>query len=370
MITLFLAKIFIENQNEKKLYSAFEKIRQEITSNIANVMLGPLKNFSPSEASSALEIIKQDSKIVKIYIHDNITDTCFISIYIPARIKGSLYKNHQIIYDNQKEKLGYIEISFSDAYVKEQLEELNKVILIILTFAFIIIFTIISILLYFKVFKPLKTLLKQAKNFQNNELKNGYEWESNDELSVVGKSFELARVSILSLVQQLSQKNKELEELYVTDKLTGLYNRHKLDITLEHEESRYARYNQSFGVILIDIDDFKYVNDSYGHLVGDKVIIDIAHILKNNIRKTDIVGRWGGEEFLIIVSQANKEDLLELSHKLKDFIANYDFKLAKQVTASFGLSLYRENLVTLLKNADDALYQAKNEGKNAVCFTV
>ena len=368
MITLFLAKIYIENQNEKKLYSTFEKTRQEITTNIANVMIKPLENFSPSEASSALEVVKQDSKIVKVYIHDSVLDSCFIHIYIPARIKSSLYQNHQIIYNDKKEQLGFIEISFNDAHIKEQLEELNKVILVVLTFAFIIIFTVILILLYFKVFMPLKTLLKQAKNFQNNELQNGYEWKSNDELSNVGKSFELARISILSLLKQLSDKNEELEELYVIDKLTGVYNRHKLDITLEHEENIHDRYNQSFGIILIDIDDFKYVNDTYGHLVGDRVLVEIASILKSNIRKTDILGRWGGEEFLVIVPQSNKEDLFELSCKLKDCIADHDFKLSKKVTASIGLSLYEKDLVTLIKNADDALYQIKRTGKNNILF--
>lgn len=358
----------IEKQNEKRLYSAFEKERIEITTNIANAMIKPLKNFSPSEASSALEIVKQNTKIVKIYIHDDILDSSFIEIYIPARAKGSLLQNKQIIYDNNKEKLGYAEITFNDIQIQEQLEELNKAIVQILVFAFILIATIMSILLSYKVFLPLKKLLKQAKNFQNNELKHAYEWSNDDELGTVGKSFELARVSVLSLVQQLSQKNEELESLYVTDKLTGLYNRHKLDKELVREEGMFARYNHTFGAIIIDIDDFKVVNDTYGHLVGDQVLIDIANILKENVRKSDIVGRWGGEEFLIIVPRTNKEELLEISSKLKDYISNYDYKLSKQLTASFGLALYTDNTATLIKNADDALYQAKSEGKNKICF--
>ena len=173
---------------------------------------------------------------------------------------------------------------------------------------------------------------------------------------------------MLKLIKELSFKNNELEKLYVTDKLTGIYNRHKLDITLEYEESIYDRYNQSFGIILIDIDDFKYVNDTYGHLAGDKVLIEIASILKRNIRKTDTLGRWGGDEFLIIVPQSNKEDLFELTKKLKDYIKNHDFKLSKQITASFGLSLYEKNLNTLFKNTDDALYQVKRNGKNNILF--
>jgi len=192
--------------------------------------------------------------------------------------------------------------------------------------------------------------------------------KNSDELSIVGKSFEEARSSISSLILQLSDKNKELNTLYITDKLTGIYNRHKLDITLAHEENMAKRYNHNFGVILLDIDNFKSVNDIYGHLQGDKVLINLAMILKENIRRTDTLGRWGGEEFLIIVSKTNKQDLLELSKKLKDLIANYDFGLDRQVTASFGLALYKEDLVTLLKKADNALYKIKNNGKNNICL--
>ena len=192
--------------------------------------------------------------------------------------------------------------------------------------------------------------------------------KNSDELSIVGKSFEEARSSISSLILQLSDKNKELNTLYITDKLTGIYNRHKLDITLAHEENMAKRYNHNFGVILLDIDNFKSVNDTYGHLQGDKVLVNVAMILKENIRRTDTLGRWGGEEFLIIVSKTNKQDLLELSKKLKDLIANYDFGLDRQVTASFGLALYKEDLVTLLKKADNALYKIKNNGKNNICL--
>lgn len=368
LVTLFMAKLYTETQTEKKLYSTFEKTRQELTTNIANIMINPLQNFSPSEASSALEIAKQDSKIVKIYIHDTILDLSFIDIYIPARKIGSLYKNSQIIYNSQKKEIGFLEITFNDVYIQEQLDELNKMIKMIIVLVVVVLFIIVSTLLHYKIFLPLKTLMKQAENFKSNELQNAYEWKGKDELSDVGRSFELARVSILSLINQLSHKNEELEKLYVTDKLTGLYNRHKLDKELVREEHICTRYNHSFGIILIDIDDFKFVNDTYGHLVGDKVLIDIANILKENVRKSDIVGRWGGEEFLIIVPQANKKDLLEVSNKLKDFISNYDHKLSKKITASFGISIYKDNITTLIKNADDALYHVKSNGKNEICI--
>lgn len=368
VIPFFIAQRYIKNENEKKLYSTFEETREELTSNIANVMVHPLKTFTPSEASSALEIIKQDSRIVKIKIYDEISQTTFISIYIPEREKGSVYKNHQTIYCAQNENIGWVEITFSDAHIQEQLVGLNQAIEKILTSVFIILLVVMYSLLHFKIFSPLDRLFHQARDFQKNNLTNRYVWKGKDELSIVGQSFEEARLSILNLVQELSAKNKELKKLYVTDKLTNLYNRHKLDMALDHEEYRAKRHNQNFGIIIIDLDDFKRVNDVYGHLVGDKVLIATAAILRNNIRKSDILGRWGGEEFLVIVPQTSREDLLELSKKLKEFICNYDFKLSYNITASFGVSLYEQSLITLLKNADDALYESKKQGKNKITF--
>jgi len=364
---LFFAKIYIEKQNSDTNYQTFQKERKTLTKNIAFAMIDPITTFSPSEGSKRLKIIKKDKKIVKIVIYDKILEMDFITIYVPERAKGNLFKNHQIIYNEGKE-IGWIEMTFSDANVQKELLSVNSIILKILLITFSILILTMYVLLHFKVLRPIKTLTKQAEDFQNNKLDNKFSWLGNDEFNTLGKSFESARVSILKLLKKLSDKNEELEKLYVTDKLTGLDNRHKLDITLDYEESRYTRYNQSFGIILIDIDDFKYVNDTYGHLVGDRVLIEIASILKNNIRKIDILGRWGGEEFLIIVPQSNKKDLLELSKKLKDYIANNDFKLSKHITASFGLSLYEKNLHTLLKNADDALYQVKRNGKNNILF--
>lgn len=330
-------------------------------------MVDPIKKLSPSEGSKALKILKKDKKIVKITIHDEILDMPFINIYVPKRVKGNLFKNRETIYDKSN-PIGWAEITFNDVDVQKNLENINSIILKILLFTFTILVLTMYVLMHFKILRPIKTLTKQAKDFQKNRLDNRYLWLGYDELNTLGKSFESARVSILKLLKKLSDKNEELEKLYVKDKLTGLYNRYKLDITLEDEERRCARYNQVFGIIIIDIDDFKYVNDTYGHLTGDKVLIEIASLLKSNIRKTDTIGRWGGEEFLIIVPQSNKKDLLELSSKLKDCISNHDFKLNKSITASFGLSIYQNDLNTLIKNADDALYKIKRDGKNSILF--
>ncbi|MCG8619153.1 MAG: transporter substrate-binding domain-containing protein [Desulfobacterales bacterium] len=169
---------------------------------------------------------------------------------------------------------------------------------------------------------------------------------------------------------QLEEKNIALEELSVTDKLTGIYNRMKLDSAVTEEIGRYERYKHPFGIILLDIDHFKSVNDTYGHQVGDKVLQEIARLLTTYTRKSDLVGRWGGEEFLIICPEIDNEKLTSLSEKLRRIIATHSFPIVSSQTASFGVASYKESesANTLIHRADQALYHAKNSGRNKVCL--
>ncbi len=172
----------------------------------------------------------------------------------------------------------------------------------------------------------------------------------------------------------LEKYNKQLEKLATTDKLTQLYNRQKIDQTLEYQVAYNKRYGHTFSIIIIDIDFFKQVNDHYGHLVGDSVLIEIADILKHSIRTSDIVGRWGGEEFLIICPHSSAHEAGILAEKIRFLIANYHFtSIEKTLTASFGVAQYHNkemSIQTLVRLADNALYQAKDKGRNqVVCHT-
>ena len=167
----------------------------------------------------------------------------------------------------------------------------------------------------------------------------------------------------------LKQYNKELLKLSITDKLTGLYNRLKTDEKLEEEYKKVVRYNgYTCSILLLDIDFFKLINDNFGHLTGDKVLQEIANILKDNIRDIDVIGRWGGEEFLIILPLTNKEDTLVVASKLKNTIASHKFSHGKQVTISIGgVELQKDLSVNeVLIKTDEALYQSKHEGRNRI----
>ncbi|MBF6057781.1 diguanylate cyclase [Thiomicrorhabdus heinhorstiae] len=164
----------------------------------------------------------------------------------------------------------------------------------------------------------------------------------------------------------------QLKALSETDKLTGINNRAKLDKELSRELDRSERYDSPLSIIMLDLDYFKDVNDHFGHEIGDQVIQAIAHILYNNVRKVDIVGRWGGEEFLIICPQTDQEGAQTLAENLRSKIEVFDFPEVGQRTSSFGVAQFQkeEDRVTFFRRADQALYKAKREGRNRVCIAM
>ena len=166
----------------------------------------------------------------------------------------------------------------------------------------------------------------------------------------------------------VKERTLELEKLSVTDKLTNLFNRRKIDETLAVEIERAQRNNSSFSLILLDIDKFKNVNDTYGHKVGDYVLQEIARLLTLNVRKIDLLGRWGGEEFLIVDSESHDEKVIEFAEKIRKVIETNKFENIGQITCSFGVAHYREGdtEASILIRTDKALYNAKDSGRNCV----
>jgi diguanylate cyclase (GGDEF)-like protein len=167
---------------------------------------------------------------------------------------------------------------------------------------------------------------------------------------------------------ELQEKNRELEQLAVTDRLTGLYNRFKLDSALEIECARSERYGQPFSLLLLDLDKFKQVNDVHGHQAGDQVLVATAGVLTLHTRSVDLVGRWGGEEFLIIASGTPLARGCELAEKLRACIAAHPFPVVGSMSASFGVASFRvgDTPTSLVARADRALYRAKALGRNLV----
>jgi diguanylate cyclase (GGDEF)-like protein len=164
----------------------------------------------------------------------------------------------------------------------------------------------------------------------------------------------------------LEKERAHYQFLAEYDGLTRIYNRRKIDSELEREIMRSLRYKEPLSLLMIDIDNFKFVNDIYGHQAGDVVLIEMAGIISERVRKTDIPGRYGGEEFLVIMPSTNVDYAFEIAERLRLFVEKYNFTKAGRVTCSIGVTSFKNNesIVSLLKRADDALYAAKHNGRN------
>ncbi len=171
-----------------------------------------------------------------------------------------------------------------------------------------------------------------------------------------------------AVTNELETANQSILKMSTTDQLTGLNNRRKLDEALENAMGVAQRYREPFSVILLDMDHFKRVNDTHGHLVGDRVLVHLANVLRREIREADILGRWGGEEFLLILPHAKIDKAFITAEKLRKVIEQTPFPVVKHKTCSFGIATYNEgdDLIHILERADRALYEAKEGGRNRV----
>ncbi|MCG8618470.1 MAG: transporter substrate-binding domain-containing protein [Desulfobacterales bacterium] len=168
--------------------------------------------------------------------------------------------------------------------------------------------------------------------------------------------------------RKLQDKTKELEYISITDSLTSLYNRRYVEKAFELELRRTVRHKHALAVLLIDIDFFKAINDTFGHQVGDGVLRTFANLLKTNIRATDVLGRWGGEEFIIVCPEINIDNAVHMARGLCRKVEQTPFDIAGTQTASFGVTAYKkgDDIHSMISRADNALYQAKTKGRNRV----
>lgn len=178
-------------------------------------------------------------------------------------------------------------------------------------------------------------------------------------------------IGMLGVSRDISERKimeEEIRLLSITDKLTQSFNRLKLDETMEAQFEWSKDCGLPFAIIILDIDHFKLVNDTYGHQVGDRVLIELVAVLQDNVRDGDVVGRWGGEEFLIILPDTTLADATVLAERLRQAVADYSFSTAGQVTISLGVSAFTTDTSpeTIVSRADTALYQAKEKGRNRV----
>jgi diguanylate cyclase (GGDEF)-like protein len=194
----------------------------------------------------------------------------------------------------------------------------------------------------------------------NQEINN-----SNEKLEELNKNLEN---KIEEKTKSLIEANEKLNHLAAKDSLTNIFNRRMIDEYISQQTIKAKRYNNNLSLIMVDIDHFKEVNDKYGHQVGDEVIISLVDIISKNIRKSDIFGRWGGEEFIILLPETSLYQATIVAQNIREKVEEYIFYKVGKKTISLGVSEFNsdEDSSIFIKRADNALYKAKSDGRNRV----
>ncbi len=229
----------------------------------------------------------------------------------------------------------------------------------------IVIFSLVLFLILYAVlrqlFKPLNEIIGITEEISKGNYKITYP---------PNKIIEFTKIleSIGKMSEAIAIREKELVLLSSIDKLTQIYNRQKTEEILSVEIQKANQTHHPLAIIMLDIDRFKEVNDTYGHKVGDMVLEEFANISQKSIRSTDFIGRWGGEEFLIICPETNLDGAKTLADGVRRAVEAHPFSIIVSMTASFGVAEYQPEEAdnAVMKRADDALYLAKKRGRNRV----
>ena len=341
-----------------------------------------------------IEQISQDPEIINIAILNKkgiiIAHSNFQMVGEKAASRPS--SNHHYWIKQRLPKLGDIEVEFSLERIERQLRKAKR-LGVGIAIAGMMIIAISGLMFGFLLTHKLGSLTKVIRHFKESGEYLNIEVSGSDEIATLSNAFNhmsnkinvyiekiesdknLLEVRVNERTQELEEAqhrlvnaNEQLKTLAITDHLTGLYNRIKIEDRLEVEYLRYCRYKNIFSVILLDIDKFKMVNDTYGHDIGDITLVTTADTLTNNIRQIDTVGRWGGEEFIVVCPETEIEGASKLAEKLRMIIEKTTFNTIGNITCSFGVAeiQHTETIKNLLKRSDIALYYAKEEGRNRV----
>lgn len=223
-----------------------------------------------------------------------------------------------------------------------------------------IIFGVFSIILFISLY-----WLNRVQHL-NKQLK-----QRNDDLIILGEKVVTSEAQYRKIAEELELKNILLEESASTDALTGLRNRKFFNQCILEEIEKANRYNSKVSLLVIDLDHFKRINDTYGHSAGDRVIVNLTSALQRNTRKLDILARWGGEEFVVLLPGIGLDEAVKVAEKLRheaELIIHMD---KETVTISIGISAWAvsDTLESWFKRTDSALYLAKQQGRNRVCVS-
>ena len=293
-----------------------------------------------------------------------------------GRMSYVFEKDSKIAYYTNLDSLGWtVESEVNKSQILHNLLIRILLSMSIVVLASLFVGQVISRILGNKIITPLKTLeqhiidiiegKKSDNNQDDNNLISDYE-----EINTIANGIEkLTHHSLFQKNIELAAKNELLEKLSQTDYLTGILNRRKINEELQKEYQRAKRYdNSTFSIVLLDVDWFKNINDTYGHDKGDIVLKEIVSVISSQLRITDNLARWGGEEFLILCPSTDLSGAATIAKKIQSAIEKNNFSISHKITISGGVCEYNNSLSLddLIIKADYKLYEAKSKGRNQI----
>ena len=237
---------------------------------------------------------------------------------------------------------------------------------------------LLSFMLGSKWVNSIESISKEIKSKTVQIVGERHEFKEENDFVIIHQGFNELHDELQNKMEMLNEVSKKLmdsnvklKELATTDELTSLYNRRYFDLRLAEESSRSDRYNQKLSLIMIDFDDFKKHNDAYGHQTGDKLLRDMAKLIRSSVRKSDMVFRYGGDEFAVLVLGCEIAKAEQVAKGLVERVSDHRFENLEgqpieKITISCGVACYEGNIEAFVAEADRCLFSAKNAGKGLV----
>lgn len=268
----------------------------------------------------------------------------------------------------------YLLISLNKSLLNTTLSENRRQLVVLLVFSIILLLILFNILMHFGISNPIKKIMNQIKKIEDSDYSASEVVDSSDELQDISLNINSLADAINTRENSLRKSQEELMYLSTHDELSGLLNRRSFALKLEYALKKARRNSTNIAILFLDLDEFKQVNDTLGHSVGDNLLKSVASRLKSTLRDSDVLARVGGDEFNIFIDGfAHISEVQVLAQKVLDEFEEPFVSIDNEIvtTTSIGISVYPddgEDAETLIKNADVAMYMSKERGKNSYSF--
>jgi diguanylate cyclase (GGDEF)-like protein len=321
------------------------------------------------------DLVEKIRSLYNRYVRETQTVVKRFDQGIINREQQQYYRSQQSVVQPMIEQLQTL-ITLNEGQLYTRLEEAEglKKLNQSLSVGVILLVTFISALLVFvlnqNIILPINRLMDGVRKFANGNFSAQVPVLSRDEIGELSAAFNI-------MAKNIKNDRQKLTALTITDEKTGLFNYRYFKQTITEEMKRAERYNRNLSLVMMDIDYFKHYNDTNGHAMGDLLLKELAGLLKDSVRETDMVARFGGEEFVLMLPETSREVAFKLADNIRLRIKNHVFPMEdrqpnKDLTVSMGVAPFpAKNILTaesLIEKADQALYKAKKKGRNRVCM--